>query len=227
MNWCKASFFKPVDLQAIWFLFGMLLKMVPLMLLPRFFHAARRQLWALSYAALGACCLTAMAAAEDPSAGTISAKYGVTGLFQPDREQDLRAVFATLPQIRLVSLDYENAEIEVEYDPVKLWPGQKPEQFLELFDNQLRNASKQTFSVKSSRTIPLNKLSQIEIPIFGLDCKGCSYAAYGLICKLPGVELATASFKSGKITAWIDPEKTNRADLEAALKKGARLPPTE
>ncbi len=206
----------------------MFLKMVPLMLLPRLFHAARSPLWTLSYAVLGACCITAVAAAEDPSNGTISTKYGVTGLFQPDREQDLRAVFTTLPQIKLVSLDYENAEIEVEYDPVKLWPGQKPEKFLELFDNQLRNASRQTFSAKSPRTVPLDKLSQIEIPIFGLDCKGCSYAAYGLICKLPGVERATASFKSGKIVALVDPEKTNRADLEAALKKGgAHLGPTE
>jgi copper chaperone CopZ len=196
------------------------------MLLSRILHAARRPLLTLSYAIFGACCLATTAAADDPAATTISAKYAVTGLFQPDRERDLRAVFATLPNTKLVSLDYENAEIKVEYEPAKLWPGQKPEKYLELFDNQLRTASKQTFSVKQPRTVPLDKLTQVEIPIFGLDCKGCSYAAYGMISKLPGVDRATASFKSGKIVAWIDPEKTKREDLEAALKKGgANLAP--
>ncbi len=37
--------------------------------------------------------------------------------------------------------------------------------------------------------------------------------------KLLGVEQATASFKVGLVTAWIDPAKTDRAMLEEALRK--------
>lgn len=44
---------------------------------------------------------------------------------------------------------------------------------------------------------------------------------YRLIYELPGVELATSNFKTGLIRAYIDPEKTSRAKLEEALKKGA------
>ena len=39
------------------------------------------------------------------------------------------------------------------------------------------------------------------------------------IYKIEGVEYATASFKEGRVTALIDPGKTERAVLEAALKK--------
>ena len=38
------------------------------------------------------------------------------------------------------------------------------------------------------------------------------------IYKIDGVEQATASFKAGLVTALINPEKTNRAALEEALK---------
>ena len=57
------------------------------------------------------------------------------------------------------------------------------------------------------------------MPIAGLDCKGCSYAAYLAVYKIEGVENATASFKEELVTAWIDPSKTDRATLEEALAK--------
>ena len=59
----------------------------------------------------------------------------------------------------------------------------------------------------------------VEIPVVGLDCKACCLAAYEAIYKLEGVERATASFKDGLVTAWIDSEKTDRTKLEAALKQ--------
>ena len=55
--------------------------------------------------------------------------------------------------------------------------------------------------------------------MFGLDCKGCALAAYESIAKLDGVEQATVNFKVGLVTAMIDPKKTDRAALEAALKQ--------
>jgi copper chaperone CopZ len=167
------------------------------------------------------CCLSGnLAQAEDKPAVPKLIKHQITGLFSPDREQDLRDALATLPQFRLVDIDYKNAEVTLEYDPAKLWPGVKPEKYLELFDNELRKASGHTFRARPLRTVPLDKLKRIEIPIEGLDCKGCSYAAYLRIYELPGVEVATASFKAGKVTAFVDPEKIDQVKLEEALKQG-------
>ena len=44
-------------------------------------------------------------------------------------------------------------------------------------------------------------------------------AAYEAVYKLDGVERATASFREGRVTALIDPSKTDRKALEDALKK--------
>ena len=147
-------------------------------------------------------------------------KYQITGLFQPDREEDLRVAFEKLPQLKLVSIDYPNAEILIEQDAAKVDAKLTPEKRLEQFDQDLRQASRGTFGAKPLRTMPLDKLTLIEITVAGLDCKACSYYAYDMVYKLPGVERATASFKNRKVQAWIDPEKTSQMALEEALKKG-------
>jgi copper chaperone CopZ len=59
----------------------------------------------------------------------------------------------------------------------------------------------------------------VEIGVLGLGCKGCCLALYDSVAKIEGVEQATASFKESKLTALIDPEKTNREALIDALKK--------
>jgi copper chaperone CopZ len=146
-------------------------------------------------------------------------KHQITGLFMKEREQDLREAVAKIPQVKLVSIDFENAEATFVYDPAKVFPGAKPEQIVQRFDNLLKSASYHTFGVKPLRSVPLKKLRLIEILVAGLDCKACSLAAYEAVYRLEGVERATASFREGRVTAWIDPEKTDRAKLEAALKK--------
>jgi copper chaperone CopZ len=146
-------------------------------------------------------------------------KHQITGLFSPDREQDLRDVFQKLPEIKLVSIDFKNAEASFDYDPAKVFPNAKPEQVIERLDNMLRSVSFHTFGVRALRTIPRDKLTLIEIPIVGLDCKGCCLAAYEAVYRIDGVEQATASFKEGRVTALIDPRKTDRVALEAALKQ--------
>ena len=118
-----------------------------------------------------------------------------------------------------MSIDFKNAEATFEYDPAKAFPGTKPEQVIQQLDNLLKSASNHTFGIKPLRSVPLEKLQLIEIPVAGLDCKACCLAAYEAIYKLEGVERATASFREGRVTALIDPEKTDRAKLEAALKK--------
>lgn len=148
-------------------------------------------------------------------------KHQITGLFMPEREQDLREVAAKIPDVKLVQIDYANAEAVFEYDRAKFG---KPEQAIQKLDALLRSASQGTFGVKPLCTTPQEKQKLIEIAVVGLDCKACSLAAYESVYKLDGVERATASFREGRVTAWIDPSKTDRAKLEAALKmKGVQL----
>lgn len=154
-----------------------------------------------------------------PSARAEPIKHQITGLFMKEREADLRAALEKVPDVRLVNVDYASAEATFDYDPAKLFPGAKPEQRLQRFDNLLRTASNHTFGVKPLRTTPLDKLQRIEIPVAGCHCKACSLAAYEAIYRIEGVERAMASFREGLVTALIDPTRTDRAKLVEALKK--------
>lgn len=148
-----------------------------------------------------------------------TAKHQVTGLCMKERETDLREAFAKVPDVKLVRIDFANAEIVLDYDPAKVLAGAKPAQLIERLDNLLKGASNHTFGIKPLRSVPREKLTLIKIPVGGLDCKACSLAAYEAVYRLDGVELATASFRAGRVTALIDPAKIDRARLEAALKQ--------
>src|SRR5947209_4259401 len=102
---------------------------------------------------LGLVSTSALAAAGDASApGRYT--HQVTGLFAPHREAALREAFARIPGITLVRVDFEDAEVTLEYVPGTLFPGAKPEQSAERLDNLLRTASGHTFGVKPRRTRP-------------------------------------------------------------------------
>lgn len=160
-----------------------------------------------------------LATAVEPTTNLATIKVRVTGLFQPDREQDLREVMELIPDAKLVSVDYANAEAVFEYDPQTSFNKATPDKFPERLDNAVRTNSRSTFGVKPLSTTPKEKLQRIEIGVVGLDCKGCALAAYEAVARIDGVEQATASFKDGLVTAKFDPEKTNREALEAALMK--------
>lgn len=166
-------------------------------------------------------CLSAPAfAADKPEPKPVQATYRLYGLFSPDREKDLRSVWDDVPDVKLVGINYGDAEITVEYTPGKAFPGAgKPEQFLQQIDNRIRQATHHTFAIGPRRTIPKEKLQEVVVPIAGLDCKACCLAAYEAVARVDGVDRVTASFKDGKLTALIDPEKMDRAKLEDALKK--------
>lgn len=166
-----------------------------------------------------------LAAAEDKPPQQV--KHRVTGLFSPDREEDLRLlILEKLPEVKLVSVDYPNAEATFIYDADKLLNRPRPEQIVERFDNLLKSHSAATFGIKPPCTIPREKLTRIEIPVIGLDCKGCCLGVYEAISRVDGVEQATASFKAGLVTAVFDPAKTNRMAIEMALMKlGVQFPP--
>ena len=143
-------------------------------------------------------------------------RHRVTGLFALDRVEDFQKLIAQLPDVKLVSVDFKTAEATFSYD-AKALGGGKPEKALERLDTLVRQASRSTFGIRPLSTTPRDQLTRVEIGVLGLDCKGCALAAYEAVAKLDGVEQATASFKDGRVTALIDPKKTNRAALEAAL----------
>ena len=177
-------------------------------------------IWSLLVTAVGV-------AAEEIPAEPQPVKHRVTGLFSTDREADLKSVFVEkIPEVKLLSVDFKNSEAMFVYDADKLFNKPNPEQLIERFDNLLRNHTLGTFGIRAVCSIPQDKLTLVEIPVVGLDCKGCCLAAYESIYRLDGVEQATASFKAGLVTALIDPAKTDRAKLEAALmQRGVTLKP--
>ena len=162
--------------------------------------------------------LALLAAVPAPEVQTI--KHRVTGLFNREREDDLREAVKKITDLTLVSIDFDSSEVTFSYDPAKLFEkGTKEKDYLERFDGLLKKASTHTFGARALCTTPKEKLTRVEIGVAGNDCKGCCLSAYETIFKIDGVEQATASFKDGLVTALIDPEKTNRAALVEALKK--------
>lgn len=152
-------------------------------------------------------------------------KHRIIGLSEPSREQDLREQVKTMPEVEIAAFNFDTAEVTFHYDPAKLIPGYNPkkppapEAITRRLEDLLRAASNGTFTLVPLSTLPTDKLQKIEIQCGLLDCKGCRYGAYIAIAKLDGVERATVNEKA-LLTAWIDPAKTNREALEAALKKG-------
>lgn len=145
--------------------------------------------------------------------------HHVVGLFCVEREADLREAVKQLPDLVFVSADFNKAEVVLSYDTKVLFPNMNDGQRVQRLDNMFKSVSSHTFSIKPLRPIADDKLTLIKIPVAGLDCKACSYGAYRAVHGIDGVEIATASFKAGLVTALIDPKKTNRIALEAALKQ--------
>ncbi len=158
-------------------------------------------------------------AADEAAAPQPQVKLRVTGLFSPDRENDLRKTLGKVPGVQLVSVDFNHAEATFSFDPAVAFPNAKSETFGESLDAKIRAASNGMLGVQPLLATPKEQLARVEIPVFGLDCKACCLAAYESIYKIDGVAQATASFKEGRVTALIDPNKTDRAALEAALVK--------
>ena len=166
------------------------------------------------------CVLPAPMRAEEP--GT---RYGIIGLFSPERKQDFRELLADLPEIQLVRLDYDTAEVTLRYDLAKLFPNYNPkkpptpEQVLQRLNGLLVPASQGSFRLVARSTVPAEKLTKLEIDIGILDCKACRFGAYRVAMRLDGVERATVTCSPSRVTVWIDATKTNRAAVENALKK--------
>ncbi len=146
--------------------------------------------------------------------------YRVTGLFCPERIKDFRRAVAELPGLELVSLDGDRAIAIFAFDPNKLFDHLKPHDYTERLSNRLKNVSMHTFGVLDLLPTEPEKLERVEIAIISLDCKACGLGVYETIYKLDGLDHATVDYKAGKVVAWIDPRKIDRAAVEAALVKG-------
>lgn len=150
------------------------------------------------------------------SAAEQSLRVQVTGLFMKEREGDLEVSLAKMPGVKLSALDFKTAEATLTFDQAVTVPNTKPQDVLMRLDSLLKTASNNTFGLKTP--LVRDGLKWIEIPAAGLDCKACSLAAYEIVIKIDGVAQATASFREGKITALIDPERTDRGKIETVLK---------
>lgn len=151
----------------------------------------------------------------------------VVGLFEPERQSALTAALGQIPEVRLERLNVELAEITLAYDPQsRLLKNARPEQIRERIQNRLQQLTAGTFGVKDPSPLAREQWERIEIPIFGLDCQSCTFAAYEGLMRTEGVEQATASFRDSLAVVWIDPTRTNRMVLEQALlQRGVTLTP--
>ena len=156
-------------------------------------------------------------------AGEDTTTFRVIGFSHPEREADFRQVMSSLPELALVKLDIEKAEVTLRYDIAKLFPKSSPDQpvppekVLEELDKRIGNASTRTFSL-TLQTVSAAALTKVEIPVGLLDCKGCRYGVYLAVAKIEGVDRVSIS-GDGILTAWIEASKTNREALIDALKK--------
>ena len=163
-----------------------------------------------------------MAAAEE-----VRVQYRLTGLFQPDRVDDLKRQAGAMPvsnnapvEVKLVNVNYDTAVVTFSYDSEsQSFKNRKPDQVYQHINNLVRNASRGTFNLFALSDLKPDQLREERIAVAGLDCKGCAFGAYRAIATIDGVELAVVSFKERHVTARIDPAKTDRKALVEALKK--------
>src|SRR5437879_5352763 len=110
------------------------------------------------------------------------ARFQVTGMFRPDRAADFKEAMKKVANVKLVSIDYKNAEATFEFILALAFPGaSKPEQIVQQFDNKVRHASHHTFGIRALPAVAREKLKLVEIRVAGCRCKACDLGAYEAI----------------------------------------------
>lgn len=156
--------------------------------------------------------------------------YRVFGLSEPARVEDLRECAAKIEELKLEEVDYEKGEVRVRLFPERLFKGKAesdPEAVLKRVNQLLGQASTGTFRVSAPSKIAPEKLQKIQIVVGLLDCKGCRFGAYRAVANLDGVEQVRVAVNPSLLTVWIDPEKTDKEALYAALRKARVEVPAE
>jgi copper chaperone CopZ len=157
-----------------------------------------------------------------------SSTYRLIGLFDTTRPDDFRDLLTAIPELKLTNLDFEKDEVTLRYDLPSIFTDGKvpkdlsPEKLMERLNNLIGSRSgkhRNTFKLAALSRLLADQQTRVDIKIGILDCKGCRYGVYQIVNKIDGVERVTVSVDSPTVTAWIDPAKTNREAIEAALKK--------
>ena len=159
------------------------------------------------------------------SSEEIERTYRITSFFIPERADAIRKAFESAHEgLKVVKLDFNNATVALRFDPEVVVPraGKNPTSQDSVLNHIIRGAT-QGLIVLSEPLSPNEKLAEVTIPVAGLDCIGCSYAAYEAVRRIDGVEYAIASFKSGRVYCRYDRDKTNPKQLQEALLK-KRIP---
>jgi copper chaperone CopZ len=153
--------------------------------------------------------------------GDASYRFRLTSLFQPDRVADFHALLKEHhPGITAESVDFDTSLVTLRIDSAanpSLEKARNPEQVRTQLNAMLRNSSKGVFELLALSEMPAEELVQANIPVIGLDCKGCAFGAYRTVAKLDGVQYVTVSFKDGLIRTRFDRRKTSLETIEAAL----------
>jgi len=151
--------------------------------------------------------------------------YRITSFFIPERADAIRKAFESAHEgLKVVKLDFNNATATLRFDPEVVVPraGKNPKTQDAVMNHLIRGAT-QGLIVLSEPLSANQKLAEVTIPVAGLDCIGCSYAAYEAVRRIDGVEYAIASFKNGRVYCRYDGDKTNPKQLQEALLK-KRIP---
>lgn len=151
----------------------------------------------------------------------------VMGLFGPERVPAFEESMKQFPEARLVSVDFETAIATIQYAwQSDLFRNANSAQIAERMSNQIRQLSTGLFSLKPVDDTDHASFERVSFEIIGLDCQACSLAVQDILESTEGVIHARASFRNRLATAWIDPNKTDRAQLEAKLvQRGVTLAP--
>ncbi|MBM3967853.1 MAG: DUF1585 domain-containing protein, partial [Planctomycetes bacterium] len=151
----------------------------------------------------------------------------VMGLFGPERVSAFEESIKHFPEARLTNVDFETATATIQYAwQSELFRNANNAQIVERMNNQIRQLSTGLFSLKPVGDTDHASFERVSFEIIGLDCQACSLAVQEILESAEGVIHATTSFRNRVATAWIDPNKTDRAQLEAKLvQRGVTLSP--
>lgn len=151
----------------------------------------------------------------------------VLGLFSSERIPAFEEIMKRFPEVKLTAVDFETAVASIKFaSQCDLFRNANTAQIVERMNNQIRQLSAGLFSVRPVGDTDRSSLKQVSFTIVGLDCQACSLAVQDILESTEGVIHATASFRNRLATAWIDPNKTTRANLEAKLvQRGVTLAP--
>jgi copper chaperone CopZ len=154
------------------------------------------------------------------AAEEVERSYQITSFFIPERADAIRKDIETSHEgIKVVKLDFAKSTVTLRFDPEVVVPrAGKNTQSQDNLLNQLIRSHTQGL-ITLAEPISREDLAEVTIPVAGLDCIGCSYAAYEAVRRVEGVEYAIASFKEGKVYCRFDDAKTNPRELQEALLK--------